>query len=277
MLNTAELEQARRDVVAMKLSGSASHGWSPRLRQRFGYFTPDEWYEATLSRLVGPTTEWLDVGCGHALFPSNPTLAETLAKRARLLVGLDPSDNIDANILVHEKAKCLLEEYDTGRSFDLITMRMVAEHITEPGAAVDALARLTRPGGAVVIYTVSKWTPAAMAAAVTPLALHHIAKSVLWGADPKDTFPTVYRMNTRRVLRDLLARGGFAEEQFFYLDDCRSFARWQVTATLELGLWRALRAVGLAYPELCLLGIYRRQGAPRGHAAEPAMSDAVPR
>jgi SAM-dependent methyltransferase len=146
-------------VVGLKTQARTAIGWSPRLRRRFGYYTPDEWYEATVFRLVEPKTDWLDVGCGRDVFRSNYPLAQKLAARCRQLTGLDPSDNIDENALVHEKVKSLLEDYRPNRGFDLITLSMVAEHITDPRAAVQSLAGLTRPGGRVVIYTVNKWSP----------------------------------------------------------------------------------------------------------------------
>ena len=65
-------------------------------------------------------------------------------------------------------------------------------------------------------------------------------------------------MNTRRDLRSLFEQAGFREASFPYLDDCRAFGHWKSLATAELALWKALSAVGLRYPEGCLLGIYRR-------------------
>ena len=65
-------------------------------------------------------------------------------------------------------------------------------------------------------------------------------------------------MNTRRALRRLFGRAGFTEEQFRCLDDCRTTLRWPRLNVLELGLWRLLRVFRLHYPEICLLGIYRR-------------------
>ena len=250
--------EARDEAVRLKL-GEETPGWSPRLRQRFGYFTPDEWYEAALLSLVGPETEWLDVGCGHDPFPSNRRLARVLADRAKLLVGLDPSDNIARNEFVHERYQCLLEAFPDQRQFDLISMRMVAEHITDPAAAVGALGRLCRSGGRVVVYTVSKWSPASLMAALTPMAVHHAAKKVLWRTEPEDTFPTAYRLNTRPALRRYFGEAGFAEESFVYLDDCRALARWKLTSALELSLQKMLKGLGLRYPELCLIGIYRKQ------------------
>jgi len=253
-----DLTEAVRDVWRLKFGGPGPLGWSPRLRERFGYFTPDEFYEAILLRLIDGTTDWLDVGCGRAPFPSNAALGRLLASRCRRLVGLDPSDNIDDNSVVHERAKCPLEEYRPDRQFGVISLRMVAEHIGDPPSAVAALARLCRPGGRVVVYTVSKWSPASMVASVTPMAVHHLAKRIIWGTLPADTFPTTYRMNTRRKLQRLFANAGLAEEAFLYLDDCRALARWRPTAMLELSLQRALRTVGIRYPEVCLLGVYRQ-------------------
>jgi hypothetical protein len=52
--------------------------------------------------------------------------------------GLGPSDNIDANDLAHEKVKSSIEDYRPDRRFDLITLSMVAEHITNPLPAMQS-------------------------------------------------------------------------------------------------------------------------------------------
>jgi SAM-dependent methyltransferase len=253
------LAEAQREVFRLKVGTDATLGWSPRIRQRFGYFTPDEWYEAILFRLINNDTDWLDVGCGHALFPSNQNLGDILSARCRLLVGIDPDENIYDNPVLHERERCLIDEYKTEKRFDLISLRMVAEHIADPANTVASLERLIREGGRVIIYTVSKWAPASLAAAVTPMAVHDMVKRVLWGTSPEDTFPTLYRMNTRKELRRLFESAGFVEEEFLYLNDCRSFGRWRLALTAELLAERLLRMCGLRYPEMCLLGVYRKQ------------------
>jgi 2-polyprenyl-3-methyl-5-hydroxy-6-metoxy-1,4-benzoquinol methylase len=233
-------------------------GWSPLLRRKFGYFNPDDIYEATLDTLVGPETDWLDVGCGRDVFPSNFAMAKILAQRCRILAGLDPSDNIDENPLLHERYKGTIESFQPKRQFDMVTLRMVAEHISDPPGTAAALARLCKPGGRVVIYTVYKWSPVTIVSSLAPFWLHHVVKKRIWNTEEKDTFPTEYRMNTRRDLRRIMGAAGFEEERFSYLDDCRSFARWKLTNLMELVGWKVLRSIGLHYPEVCLLGIYRR-------------------
>jgi hypothetical protein len=48
------------------------------------------------------------------------------------------------------------------------------------------------------------------------------------------------------------------EAAFVRLDDCRTFARFRSLSELELQAMRSCRALGLPYPEHCLLGIYRK-------------------
>jgi SAM-dependent methyltransferase len=234
-------------------------GWRPRMDWRVGYFSPDEYYEATVAKLVAADTDWLDVGCGRDLFPTNTPLAEELSKRCRLLVGLDPDSTLDENPYVHEKVRGTPDTYHPDRTFSLITLRMVAEHIPDPQACVRRLAALTRPGGVVVIYTINRWSPLPILTKLIPFALHHPIKKFLWKTEEKDTFPVVYRMNTRRTLRDLLDSAGFDERSFTHLSDCRTLHRFKVGHVAELALWRVLRLLGLQYPEQCLLGVYVRR------------------
>ena len=134
---------------------AAIMGWGPRTRGRFGYFARDDYYEAAVSRFVTVGCAWLDVGAGRNVFPSNRRLARLLAERCSLLVGLDPDSTLDENNLVHERVRGSIEDYQTERTFDVVTLRIVAEHLVDPEGAVSALARLTRPGSHVIVYTIN--------------------------------------------------------------------------------------------------------------------------
>ena len=250
-----------RQSITLKHGDIAQAGWAARRRWRFGYFTPDDFYEALMNRFVQPETRWLDVGGGASLFPHHPTLAKELAGRCRLLAGVDPSPNILANPFLHQRAQCPIEDYQTDQRFDLATFRMVAEHVADPPKVIEALNRLLTPGGRVVIYTVNRRAPISLVARLTPFALHHPIKRLFWGGEEKDTFPVAYRMNTRRDLRRLFEQGGFEERLFLYLDDLAAFSQFRILNWFELWAWRALHALGLRYPENCLLGVYQKPPA----------------
>jgi SAM-dependent methyltransferase len=173
-------------------------------------------------------------------------------------VGVDPDPTIDENALIHCRSKTTIENFHSDQTFDVITLRMVAEHVADPERAVASLARLTKPGGKVVIYTINRWSPVPIVAWITPFDFHHAIKRFLWSTEEKDTFPVSYRMNTRKALLDLFRGSGFREQYFTYLDDCRTFCRFRVTLFAELCCRSVLHTLGFPYSENCLLGICER-------------------
>lgn len=249
---------ALRQMFHRRYGVEGALGWGPRLRRDYGYHTPDDVYEALVAGLVAPGMRWLDVGCGRELFPNNLGLAEILSRRCARLVGVDPDPTLLENPWVHEKVAQGIDTYDGGGTFDLVTLRMVAEHIADPMACVRSVQRALRPGGLAVVYTVFAGSPMPLLTRLAPMRLRHAVKSWLWGTLPKDTFPTCFRMNTRSALQRQFAAVGMREEAFLRLDDCRTFARFRWLHEMELRGMRICRALGLPYPEHCLLGVYRR-------------------
>jgi hypothetical protein len=135
---------------------------------------------------------------------------------------------------------------------------MVAEHVVDPERLLGAITRAARPSVRVVVYTVNARSPVPLVTRLVPFSMRHAIKHFLWRTQAKDTFPTAFKMNTRTGLSRLFARHGLAELSFAKLDDCRSFSRFRGGQWGELALRRGLNAVGLHYPETCLLGVYGR-------------------
>ncbi len=123
-----------------------------------------------------------------------------------MLFGVDPDDNIKGNPYLTESFQGTLEACSPASQFDVITS-MVAEHITDPHRVVAKLAELAKPGGLVIVYTPNKRAPMSVVAALLPFRLHQPLKNLLWGTEPPDTFPTVYRLNTRRDLLSAFLEG----------------------------------------------------------------------
>jgi SAM-dependent methyltransferase len=233
-------------------------GWGPSLRAAYGHYTPDDVYEALVAGIVVPGVAWLDVGSGRHMFPNNKALAGALSARCARLVGVDPDETLQENEWVHEKVALRIDEYDGKQRFDVVTMRMVAEHVADPEAAVRSIERALRKGGIAVVFTVFAFAPIPLLTRLAPMRLRHVVKDWLWGTDARDTFPTRYRMNTRGRLRRLFGGVGMHEEAFLRLDDCRTFGRFRALCELELRVARLCQLVVLPYWEHCLLGVYRK-------------------
>jgi len=233
-------------------------GWRPLLRDRYGYFQPEHYYEAIVAQLVTPGCRWLDVGGGKAIFPNSPRLSRELADRAGHLAGVDPNQNLKQNPFVREQFIGTIEEYLSEQPFDLATLRMVAEHISDPDAAVQSLARLVRPGGHVVIFTPYRWSPVSIISAIILSRWHSRVTGYFWGTKDEDVFPTCYKLNTRAALSRYFSQNGFREVAFRHLDNCQVLQRWTLASRAELMLWRVLHTMGLRYPETELLAVYQR-------------------
>jgi 2-polyprenyl-3-methyl-5-hydroxy-6-metoxy-1,4-benzoquinol methylase len=247
------------ELFVQKYGSPATTGWAPKQRFRFRYYLPADVYESVVSRHVTEGCNWLDVGGGQAIFPENPDLARALVSRCARAVAVDPSVNVHKNKFVHETVCSTLEEYKPNFQFDLATVRMVVEHVSDPEGFVGALARLVRSGGVVIVLTVNLWSPITILSRLLPFELHHPLKRRFWGGKAEDTFPVHYRMNTRQTLRRLFERSGFTEDVFARQDDLSLLGQFPLLSHAELLVWRGLTMLGLGYPENCLLGLYRRR------------------
>ena len=233
-------------------------GWGPKIRRRFNHYNPDDHYEALVNRLVNENISWLDVGCGRNLFPSNQNLAKILSKKVGFLMGVDPDKTIHENPYIHDRAQILMNDFKSERTYDLITLRMVAEHVKEPSKLLKSIDLCTHTGSLVIIYTINKWSPIPVLTNLIPFNIRHPIKKFFWDTDEKDTFPTAYKMNTRSNLANQFFAFGFNEVFFNYLDDCRTFAKYKSLLYLELTLMKILNFIGLNYPENCILGVYQK-------------------
>ncbi len=189
----------------------------------------DDYYEALLAKPINAGCLGADIGCGRDLFPSNPALA---AQRCLVRFGVNPDDHIKGNPYLTGSFQGTLEACSPAHQFDVVTLRMVAEHITDP---------------------------------------------LMWGTEPPDTFPTVYRLNTRRDLLRHFSKAGFVEVLFRKLDDCRIFNRYRLLNFLELTVRGAFRLTGLPYPETCLLAVFRKvQGQSEAGAKDASGASLAP-
>ena len=165
------------------------------------YLDEEQGRRATANRLLDliaahvPSGRLLDVGCGHGL------LLDEARKRGYETLGLELSREAARyarDTLKLEVRELPLESFGEGRNgdapgeFDAIVLADVLEHLDDPVAAIDACARLLRPGGVVCIVTPDPSSVTARAAGAR-----------WWGYLPGHTV-----LLPRKTLRELISARG---------------------------------------------------------------------
>jgi len=111
----------------------------------------------------------VDVGCGGGL------LAEAMARKGARVVGLDLADELFTVARLHALETGVTLDYRLESAeqqaqanpghYDVATCMEMLEHVPDPAAVVEALARLVRPGGHVFVSTLNR-TPRAYLMAI---------------------------------------------------------------------------------------------------------------
>lgn len=171
-----------------------------------------EAYAALVSEHLCPDTVWLDAGCGSGLLEEDmEPLEDWLASHCKSIFGLDlgVTSNRNINSLVRGS---LYHIPFPDNSFDLITCRMVAEHLDEPREAFIEVARCLRAGGAFVVLTPNLLNYGVYGNALaTKLLPEKLRLRIVHASDSRadeDIFPVRYKANTMHRLVHLLNHSG---------------------------------------------------------------------
>lgn len=95
--------------------------------------------------------------------------------------------------------------------FDVVFSDNVFEHLDEPLAVYNEVARVLKPGGVLLFKTPNKWHYMPTIARMTPHGFHQFVNR-LRGRAEVDTFPTRYRTNTKGDVQRLAAAAGLTVE-----------------------------------------------------------------
>jgi len=186
-------------------------GWLPTvgaLRQR--------WYADRLRRdpvaafvhrldgVLKPRDVVLDLGAG-----AGELNAYAIRGHVRRIVGIDVDPRVEANPLLDTGLQgdiCALPFRDN--TFDVAFSIYVLEHVDRPAALAAELFRVMRPGGLCLALSPNVFHYVTLASRLTPTTFHRWFNERR-GRAGEDTFPTFYRLNSRRALTRWFGGAGF--------------------------------------------------------------------
>ncbi len=158
----------------------------------------------------------LDVGCGRGARAEDPSpirrQMQDFRGPGRTVIGIDVDPGAAANPWLNEFRPIV----DTAHwpvnnaEIDLIYSDYVLEHVEDPNSFFCEAYRVLKPGGYICLRTPNFYGCASIASWLIPNRLH--ARVLSWlkpSIESRDVFPTVYRCNTRRRLKNTMLRQGF--------------------------------------------------------------------
>jgi len=177
-----------------------------------GVWSSQKFYADVVCSYIESDSVWLDLGCGHKLFPdwrAMPSPSE-LVKKCKLVVGIDYElESLKKNrtlreLLIADICDIPLAE----NTFNRITANMVMEHIDDPVHEFRVVKRLLQPDGIFIFHTPNRWHYITFLAHFVPQRIKNMIIKFAEGRDEDDIFPTFYRINTTRSIQRAAEEAG---------------------------------------------------------------------
>jgi SAM-dependent methyltransferase len=189
-----------------------------RYRRRHPQWRPaTEVYAGLVRRHLTPHSRLLDLGCGRG------GLVEQLNHPLRQLTGIDPDfPSLLEHRLHMPRAQAINRHLPfPARCFDVVIASWLLEHLREPARDLHEVARVLQPGGVFVFITPNGRHPLALLnrllGRLGPLQQRIVRR--LYGRTATDTFPTLYRANSRTALQTLAADAGLRLQEVQAIPD----------------------------------------------------------
>ena len=204
-----------------------------------------ECYRDELERTVSNGMRLLHIGCGHDLSGITRHYGDKCA-----VFGVD----LDLDAIRHYPGEAWYADAGAlpfqGNTFDVAFSEYVLEHLADPKAVFSEIARVLCSGGRFISVAPNFWSYKSLAAHATPHWFHQVAVKTLrrdTARQSEDVYPTLFKANTGRALKQLASECDLELESLAYADNGPTWFQ-RIPGLFELGrvYHTALRAKPLA-------------------------------
>ncbi|MCX6135048.1 MAG: class I SAM-dependent methyltransferase [Ignavibacteriales bacterium] len=160
-----------------------------------GYRHRYEVYNELVSGELSSDKVWVDVGCG-----CNENVA-VYGTKTKLAVGLDAMIHPELANAPFIQASLRSIPLRSGCA-DIVTLRMVVEHLEKIPGDFEEIERILKPGGKMVVLTTNSLSPLVFFPGLLPYRLKEGLIRKTFHTAAEDVFPTFHRCNTPGAMKN---------------------------------------------------------------------------
>lgn len=224
--------------------------------RNYGDNWDDQLFRNEIIKYTQTNTVLLDVGAGAGLVK-----AMNFRDIAKEVHGIDPDERVLTNPNLDKAYVAYADSmpFFHDEQFDLIISDNVLEHITDAHAFFREINRVLKKGGLLLTKTPNKNHYVPVLARLTPTWFHKLYNK-LRGRKEDDTFPTLYKLNTRKDQVDAAERNGFEVEEINYFEGRPEYLRIHfITYIVGLIYERLVNAFNIEGMKVILISIFRKK------------------
>lgn len=191
------------------------------LYPRFSANWDDDLFRKMLLAKMKPSFSCLDYGAGRGNVQQM-----NFKGIAKFVAGVDPDEELFKNQYLDEAKQLNTNNnipYDD-ETFDLVYSDNVMEHIQNPKIVFQEIYRVLKPGGLFISKTPNKWHYMPIIARLTPIWFHKFYNQ-LRGRQSFDTFPTLYKLNSKGAISKYAPAPGFVIRRIEFVEGRPEYLR----------------------------------------------------
>lgn len=157
--------------------------------------------------VISTCSDVLDLGAGAGIVNSM-----NFKGKAKKVCGIDLDPRVESNPFLDEGIVVDAGEIPyPDHSFDVVFADNVMEHLEDPLRVFNEISRVLKPGGRLLFKTPNRNHYMPLVARLSPLSFHQWLNRKR-GRLEEDTFPTMYRCNSKRQLLNIASQSGLEVE-----------------------------------------------------------------
>lgn len=215
----------------------------------------DKYLRNTILRYLHKNNIILDLGAGSGI-----VIDMNFKGLASKVYGIDPDERVTNNSFLDFGVQGYGENMEMfpDNKFDLIFSDNVFEHISYPDKLFSQITRVLKPGGLLISKTSNKNYYVSLIGRITPHKFHQFI-NMIRGRSEEDTFPTLYKLNSKKEQVKIASKYNLKAISFEYYEGRPEYLRhFGILYYFGLFYERIVNKLGLNKMKAIIISVFQK-------------------